>query len=212
MSKEIMSTFTSEDGKIILPVLTDVEDVWLNQKQLSILYGVSQQTISEHVANALKEECQDSTNRNFLCVQTEGKRQVERSIEHYNLDVILSVGYRVKSKRGIEFRRWANQILKERIMEMIKATNAKVKELLPYKHKVEHQEAIACEYRTKSRGTCIKLINIETGKLSTLWKVPLDVKKYLYKYSKYERGLLFDKWKRTHNFYEFIRYRIEKGI
>lgn len=210
MTKEITNTFVSSDNAIALPVITSGEDVWLSQKQMSVLYGVSHQTISEHIANAFKEECQNSTRRRILCVQTEGSRQVERSIEHYNLDVILSVGYRVKSKRGIEFRRWANQILKQKIIDLIKSSKDKIKELLPYKEEIERRETIAADYRYDHKKSKLQMINIKTGKSTTLWNLPVDVKAYLLGLSKIQRGLLFDRWKQSHNFNEFVRFRMKK--
>ena len=205
--KEIINTFTSNDGKVSLPVLTDIEDVWLNQSQMMELFGASRRTIGEHIQNALKEECQDSVGRKFRLTAADGKNY---EVEHYNLDVILSVGYRVKSKRGIEFRRWANRILKERISEMIRSSKDKVKELLPYKHEIERREEVAADYRGKHRRTKISFINIQTGKMSTLWNLPCDVKAYLLTLSKIKRGMLFDKWKNKHNFNEFVRYRMSK--
>ena len=74
-------------------------------------------TIGKHINNALKEELDNSTVAKFATVQNEGGRDVERDIEHYNLDMIISVGYRVKSKRGVEFRKWANSILKKYIID-----------------------------------------------------------------------------------------------
>jgi len=208
--KEIINTFTSSDGKVSLPVLTDIEDVWLSRNQIAALFNRDYDTVMKHIQNALEEECQDSTPAKFAVVQTEGNRQVERYIEHYNLDVILSVGYRVKSKRGIEFRRWANHVLKERIAEMIRSSKDKVKELLPYKHEIERREEVAADYRGKHRRTKIGFINIQTGKRSTLWNLPYDVKAYLLTLSEVQRGMLFEKWKSSHNFNEFVRYRMTK--
>ena len=74
-------------------------------------------TIGKHISNALKEELEPSTVAKFATVQMEGDRTVKREVEYYNLDMIISVGYRVKSKRGVEFRRWANRVLKQYIME-----------------------------------------------------------------------------------------------
>ena len=73
--------------------------------------------IGKHINNALQEELDDSTVAKFATVQIEGDREVERWIEYYNLDVIISVGYRVKSKRGVEFRKWANSVLKQYILQ-----------------------------------------------------------------------------------------------
>ncbi len=81
------------------------------------LFGRDVKTIGKHINNALKEELDTSTVANFATVQNEGGRDVERNIEYYNLDMIISVGYCVKSRRGIEFRRWANKVLKDYIIK-----------------------------------------------------------------------------------------------
>jgi len=106
------------DSSVELEVLLKNETVWLNRHQMSILFDRDIKTIGKHINNALKEELSDfSTVANFATVQMEGNREVLRNIEYYNLDVILSVGYRVKSNRGIQFRIWANRILKEYILK-----------------------------------------------------------------------------------------------
>src|SRR5690606_4912294 len=91
------------------------ETVWLNQYQLAELFEGSRSNIVEHIKNIYKTKELDekATCRKFRQVRKEGKRMVERDIEHYNLDVIISVGYRVNSKRGIQFRQWATQRLKD---------------------------------------------------------------------------------------------------
>ena len=105
------------------------ETVWLNRNQLAILFDRDIKTIGKHINNALKEELsptvakfatvqkeENPTVAKFATVQNEGTREVVRQVEYYSLDVILSVGYRVKSTRGIEFRRWANRVLKEYLL------------------------------------------------------------------------------------------------
>ena len=111
--------YQSKDGKIQLDVKLENETVWLNRQQLSELFGRDIKTIGKHISNALKEELDDtiSTVAKFATVQTEGNREVTRSIEYYNLDMIISVGYRVKSKCGVEFRRWANRVLKQYLIK-----------------------------------------------------------------------------------------------
>ena len=90
------------------------ETVWLNRQQLSELFNRDIKTIGKHINNALKEELKDiPTVAKFATVQKEGEREVTRNIEYYNLDMILSVGYRVKSSKGVNFRQWANKILKD---------------------------------------------------------------------------------------------------
>lgn len=105
------------DGDLEIDVRVDSEKdtVWLTQKQMSELFDVSVDNISLHINNIFKENELDinSTTEESSEVRLEGKRSVTRRIKVYNLDVIISTGYRVKSKRGIIFRKWANQILKE---------------------------------------------------------------------------------------------------
>ena len=92
--------------------------VWLNRQQLAKLFERDIKTIGKHINNALNEELKDiPTVANFATVQKEGERIVTRNIEYYNLDMILSVGYRVKSDKGILFRQWANKILKDYMLK-----------------------------------------------------------------------------------------------
>lgn len=111
--------YHSEDGRTQLDVKLKGETVWLNRQQMAELFGRDVKTIGKHINNALKEELNDgiSTVANFATVQKEGSRLVSREIEFYNLDVIISVGYRVKSHRGVEFRRWANNVLKQYLIK-----------------------------------------------------------------------------------------------
>ncbi|KTD57883.1 RhuM family protein [Legionella shakespearei] len=111
--------YQTEDGSFQVEVPIEEETVWLSQKQMSELFNKDIRTINEHIQNIFleKELVRDSTIRKFRIVQEEGKRKVSRDVEHYNLDVIISVGYRVKSQQGTQFRIWANQILKEYLMK-----------------------------------------------------------------------------------------------
>ncbi|MCI9000380.1 MAG: phosphoribosylaminoimidazolesuccinocarboxamide synthase [Clostridia bacterium] len=107
-----------ENQGVKLEVNLKDETVWLNRQQLSNLFGRDIKTIGKHINNALKEELKDiPTVANFATVQKEGNRSVKRDIEYYNLDMILSVGYRVKSNKGIIFRQWANKILKDYMLK-----------------------------------------------------------------------------------------------
>ncbi len=108
-----------EDGNVELKTTVQDESIWLNQKQMGELFGKSVKTINEHVSNVFKEGelPKESTIRNFRTVQKEGNREVERAIDFYNLDVIISVGYRVKSKQGTQFRIWANKVLKQYLIK-----------------------------------------------------------------------------------------------
>ena len=106
-----------ENQNVKLEVNVKDETVWLNREQLSKLFGRDIKTIGKHINNALKEELDDSTVAKFATVRKEGERNVIRNIDYYNLDMIISVGYRVKSNNGIIFRRWANQVLKDYMLK-----------------------------------------------------------------------------------------------
>ena len=103
-----------ENQGIKLEVNLKDETVWLNRQQLSELFNRDVKTIGKHINNALQEELKDiPTVAKFATVQKEGERDVTRDVEYYNLDMIISVGYRVKSQNGILFRKWATKILKD---------------------------------------------------------------------------------------------------
>jgi hypothetical protein len=137
------------DGELELNVSVDGETIWLTQKQIAELFEVTIATINEHIKNIFAD-CElgmDSTIRNFLIVRQEGKRTVKRNIEHYNLDVIISVGYRVNSLRATRFRQWATSVLKNYMLDGYvingeKLTNQRFKELendvIALKSKVEN--------------------------------------------------------------------------
>lgn len=106
-----------ENQNVKLEVNMKDETVWLNREQLAELFDRDVKTIGKHINNALKEELDNSTVAKFATVQTEGNRKVTRDIEYYNLDMIISVGYRVKSQNGIIFRKWASKILKDYMLQ-----------------------------------------------------------------------------------------------
>ena len=107
------------DNEVKLEVRLEDETVWLTQAQMVILFDSSKQNISLHISNVFKEGelMQDATVKESLTVQIEGQRAVKRKMLWYNLDVIISVGYRVKSIRGTQFRQWANKVLKEYLLK-----------------------------------------------------------------------------------------------
>ena len=113
MNKGGIEIFQSEDGNVQLSVTLDKETVWLSQKQMSDLFDKDVRTVNEHIQNIYSDQevAGSSTIRKFRIVQQEGSRQVSREVDHYNLDVVISVGYRVKSLRGVQFRQWATQML-----------------------------------------------------------------------------------------------------
>lgn len=130
MAEKEIILFESADKSVSLSVPFENETVWLNRQQMASLFDRDVKTIGKHVKNAIEEELEGlPTVANFATVQKEGERSVEREIEYYNLDVIISVGYRVKSKRGIEFRKWANSVLKQYILKGYAANDRRLEEL-----------------------------------------------------------------------------------
>lgn len=129
-NKNEIVLFETEDKSITLPVAVDRETVWLNRQQMAELFDRDVKTIGKHINNAMKDELDaESTVAKIATVQMEGDREVLRSVEHYNLDVIISVGYRVKSKRGVEFRKWANSVLKQYILQGYEVNNNRINQL-----------------------------------------------------------------------------------
>lgn len=106
------------DETLKLDVRVEADTVWLTQAQMAELFQATKQNVSLHISNIFKEgELEaSSTVKEYLTVQNEGKRKVKRVISYYNLDIIISVGYRVKSLRGTQFRQWANKILKSYLL------------------------------------------------------------------------------------------------
>lgn len=114
MENEII-IYQTQDGQTKIDVRLENETVWLTQNQMAELFQTTKQNVSSHIKNIFEEGelSENSTVKDYLTVQQEGNRKVSRNVSHYNLDVIISVGYRVKSLRGTQFRIWATQVLKE---------------------------------------------------------------------------------------------------
>ena len=144
------------------------ETVWLSLDQMAKLFGRDKSVISRHIKNALEEELDISTVANFATVQNEGGRNVTRNIDYYNLDMIISVGYRVKSQNGVIFRKWATKILKD---YMIKGYAVNQKRL-EYLEKTVKLIDIAGRIDTKLKGNeaqeIIKVINNYSNALDLL--------------------------------------------
>ena len=111
--------YQTEDGRTKIDVHMENETVWLSLEQMSELFQRDKSTISRHIKNVFAdgELLEEATVANFATVQMEGSREITRNITHYNLDVIISVGYRVKSLRGTQFRIWANSVLREYLIK-----------------------------------------------------------------------------------------------
>ena len=115
MNNSNIIMYTTEDGLTKIEVTFEEDTVWLSLEQMTELFQRNKSTISRHIKNVFSEAelQQESTVAKFATVQMEGARQVSRDIEYYNLNVIISVGYRVKSLRGTQFRIWSSSVLKE---------------------------------------------------------------------------------------------------
>ena len=157
-----------EDQNVKLEVNMASETVWLSLEQMAKLFDRDKSVISRHIKNVLEEELDSSTVANFATVQKEGGREVTRNIEYYNLGMIISVGYRVKSKNGIIFRRWANRVLKDYLLKGY-AVNQK---RLDYLEKTVKLIDIAGRIDTELKGSeaqdIIKVINNYSNALSLL--------------------------------------------
>ena len=133
MSRNEIVIFETEDRRITLPVAVEQDTVWLNRNQMAELFDRDVKTIGKHINNALKEELNNEVVVAKFATTTshgaiDGKTQTHMT-EYYNLDVIISVGYRVKSKRGVEFRRWANSVLKQYILKGYAVNDNRIKQL-----------------------------------------------------------------------------------
>jgi len=122
--------YKTPEGDTQIDVKLEEETVWLSQDQICSLFNKVKSTISYHISTVFKEGelSKSSTVRKFRTVQMEGNRKIERELEYYNLDVIISVGYRVKSKRGTQFRVWANKVLKEYLVKGYALNEKKLKD------------------------------------------------------------------------------------
>lgn len=153
--------YRTEDGKTALDVTLEEQTVWLTQAQMARLFDKDVRTMSEHIANLYREKelPKDSTIRKFRIVRKEGKREVERQIDHFNLDVIISVGYRVKSKRGTQFRIWATNLLRDHLVrgytvneKRLQESKQRLKELQAAVELVEEAKAVKTLSTTETAG------------------------------------------------------------
>ena len=119
MKQDQIVIYQTEDGKTQIDVRLENETVWLTQTQMAQLFKSSRTNVLEHIQHIYEDEEleKEATCRNFRQVRQEGKRTVNRAIIMYNLDMIISVGYRVNSKRGVKFRQWANKVIKDYLIK-----------------------------------------------------------------------------------------------
>ncbi len=129
MKSSEIKIYKSDKGDTSIEVKLDNDTVWLSQKQMAKLFNKDSDTIGLHLKNIYKsgELDQDSTTEKYSVVQQEGKRQVKRNVNYYNLDAIISVGYRVNSKQGTQFRIWATKLLKEYLIKGYAINQEKLK-------------------------------------------------------------------------------------
>ncbi|MBR2949414.1 MAG: virulence protein RhuM/Fic/DOC family protein [Lachnospiraceae bacterium] len=125
MNRNEIVIFEAEDRSIVLPVAVENETVWLSANQMAVLFERDEKTIRKHINNVFSEEEVNKDN-NTQKMRVDG---VKQSVPFYTLDVIISVGYRVKSKRGVEFRRWANSVLKQYILKGYAVNDNRIKQL-----------------------------------------------------------------------------------
>ena len=141
-SQENKSIIVYQDGEIELKISIEKETIWLSQSQISDLFDTSADNVSLHLKNIYKEKELDekSTTEDFSVVRQEGKRKVKRTLKHYSLDAIISVGYRVSSYRATKFRQWATSVLKNYIVNGYAINTHKITEQRLLKLEADMQE------------------------------------------------------------------------
>jgi len=200
--------YTTPDGKETFEVNLKKDTVWLSQKQMAELFEKDVRTINEHIGNIYKEKelIKSSTIRKFRIVQKEGNRQVERTRSGYSLDVIISVGYRVNSKRGTQFRIWATNVLKEHLIKGYTINEKRMRE----------DRAKLIEFQKTSRIMERLLQNkaLDSTEATGLLKVILDYQKALHLLDEYDLQKLeikkvttLEKFKIS---YQKARYELER--
>ncbi len=154
--------FETKDKEVRLSVAVDEKNVWLNREQMAELFDRDVKTIGKHINNALKEELESSVVAKFATTASDGKTY---QVEYYNLDMIISVGYRVKSQRGVEFRRWANDVLKQYILSGYAINEKRLQAL---QKTVEIQTKMLANTMEVEHGEVLKAVNMYTQALQLL--------------------------------------------
>ncbi len=165
MKNEII-LFENQDVK--LEVNMKDETVWLNTEQIAQLFNRDYKTIRKHIKNALEEELDGSTVSKFATVQKEGQREVIRNIDYYNLDMIISVGYRVKSKNGVIFRKWATGVLKEYLINGYAVNKKRLEYLEKTVKLIDIANRIDTELKGSESREIIKVISEYSNALNLL--------------------------------------------
>ena len=157
-----------ENQNVKLEVNMKDETVWLSTEQMAKLFNRDKSVIFRHIKNALEEELDDTTVANFATVQKEGERVVTRNIEYYNLDVIISVGYRVKSNNGVAFRKWANKVIKDYLIKGYAVNNKRLEYLEKTVKLIDIAGRINNELNGAEAQEIIKVINDYSNALNLL--------------------------------------------
>ncbi|SHH74879.1 Virulence protein RhuM family protein [Pollutimonas bauzanensis] len=145
MSNSSIALYQSTDGQVRLSVSLDQDTVWLTQRQMAEAFGTTPENVLMHLKNIFAdgELGEAATAKDFLVVQTEGKRQVRRRLKHYNLDAIISVGYRVSSARATQFRIWATGVLRQHLVDGYTLNRRRLQE-----RDIEFEQAVSLLART----------------------------------------------------------------
>jgi prophage maintenance system killer protein len=200
--------YKASDGQTQLDVKLEEETVWLTLNQIAVLLSKDKSVISRHINNIYKEGelAKNSTVANFATVQIEGKREIKRTLEYYNLDVIISVGYRVKSKRGTQFRIWANRILKDYLVKGYVLNEKRLKE--------QSEKVRELEKTLEIFSTVVKNYELKQDEFSGILKVVSDYTRALDLLDDYDhQNLKIDKTNKTEVFkieYESAKKVIKK--
>jgi prophage maintenance system killer protein len=176
--------YQAGDGQTSIEVKLEHETVWLNQYQLAELFDTDRTSIVKHIKNIYKSEelSEKATCAKIAQVRMEGKRRINREIEHYNLDLIISVGYRVNSKRGTQFRLWANQVLKNYLIKGYAVNEKMLKE--------QSAQLDDLKQAVKLLGNVIESKNLNTDEATGLLKVITDYTYALDVLDKYDHQVL----------------------
>ena len=167
--------YTADDGNTQLEVKLEDETVWLTQSQMAELFGIDRTTVVRHIKNVYNSEELDenSTCAKNAQVRLEGNRRIQRSIPYYNLDMIISVGYRVNSRRATSFRRWATTVLKQYL----------IKGYAIDKRRLDHYDELKDVVRLMARAITIQ-DKVSDGEYSGLFNVITD---YVYAFDTLDR-------------------------
>ncbi|MFA5959300.1 MAG: RhuM family protein [Tatlockia sp.] len=142
--------YQAEDGSFQTELRLESDTIWLNQKQMAELFNTSTDNIGLHIKNVYSdgELSEEATTEDYSVVRLEGKRKVNRRVKHYNLDAIISVGYRVNSKQGTQFRIWANIVIREYLLQGYALNESRLKQQTKQIFQLKETLALKSKLRT----------------------------------------------------------------